>query len=145
MLMVRSTGIGGGSPALFDFEPALDPAWAPDGCLMLFSGPDIGATFSVKAVTPSGSNFALPALTLTRGVLHMAFMPGKSALVALRGEIQHKNLWLIDLAAGAEHQLTDLPSGFDVHDFDLSLDGREAVLERVPDRCEVVLVELAPP
>jgi hypothetical protein len=39
--------------------------------------------------------------------------------------------------------LTDLPSDFDVRDFDVSADGREAVLDRIQDRSEVVLVELA--
>ncbi len=40
---------------------------------------------------------ALPPLTLTRGARHIAFLPGGRALVLLRGEIQHKNLWLINL------------------------------------------------
>ena len=29
----------------------MDPAWAPDGGFVVYSGPDIGTTFSVKAVT----------------------------------------------------------------------------------------------
>ncbi len=137
--------LGGGSPALFIPGPALDPAWAPDGSFVLFSGPDIGAMFSVKAAAPDGSGYTLPPLTLTRGARHFAFLPGKLGLVVLRGEIQHKDLWLINLVTGAERQLTDLPPDFDVRDFDLSPDGREAVLERVQDRSEVVLVKLPSP
>jgi Tol biopolymer transport system component len=133
----------GGSPALFSPELGLDPAWAPDGGFVLFSGPDVGATFSVKAAKPNGSAIALPPLTLTRGARHLAFLPGSRNLVVLRGEIQHKNLWLINLQTGAEQQLTDLPSDFDVRDFDVSPDGHEAVLERIQDRSEVVLVKLA--
>lgn len=135
--------LGGGSPALFTSESALDPAWALDGSFVLFSGPDIGATFSVQAAAPNGSSHTLPPLTLTRGARHLAFLPGKPDLIVLRGEIQHKNLWSIDLATGAEYQMTDLPPDFNVRDFDLSPDGREAVLERVQDRSEVVLVKLA--
>ncbi len=60
----------------------------------------------------------------------------------LRGEIQHKNLWLIDLATGAERQLTNLPPEFDIRDFDISPDGREVVLERVQERSNVVLMDL---
>ena len=41
--------------------------------------------------------------------------------------------------------VTELPPDFDVRDFDLSSDGREAVLERVQDRSEIVLVKLAAP
>jgi Tol biopolymer transport system component len=135
--------ISGGPPVAFLSEQALDPAWAPDGSFVLFSGEDVGTTFSVKAAKTDGSTFALPPLTLTRGARHLAFVSGGRAVVVLRGEIQHKNLWLIDLETGAERQLTDLPSDFDVRDFDVSPDGREAVLERVQDRSEVVLVELA--
>ena len=63
----------------------------------------------------------------------------------LRGEIQHKNLWLIDLETGAERQLTNLPPDFDIRDFDISPDGREVVLERVQERSDVVLLDLPRP
>ncbi len=135
--------IGGGPPAYFLSEHAFNPAWAPDGRFVLFSGPDIGTTFSVKAAKPDGSMLAIPPLTLTRGARHLAFAPGGRALIVLRGEIQHKNLWRVDLQTGAEQQLTELPSDFDVRDFDVSPDGREAVLERTQDRSGVVLVDLA--
>jgi Tol biopolymer transport system component len=56
---------------------------------------------------------------------------------------QHKNLWLMDLEAGTERQLTNLTSGFDIRDFDISPDGREVVLERVQERSDVVLLDLS--
>jgi acetolactate synthase small subunit len=65
--------------------------------------------------------------------------------VFLRGEIQHKNLWLIDLETGAERQLTNLTSDFDIRDFDISPDGREVVLERLQERSDVVLLDLPKP
>ncbi len=134
--------LSGGLPVPFVSEHASEPAWAPDGSFALFSGPDIGTTFSVKAAKSDGSTLALPPLTLTRGARHLAFMPGGRTLVVLRGEIQHKDLWLINLETGAGQQLTNLPSDFDVHDFDISPDGHEAVLERTQDRSDVVLIEL---
>jgi hypothetical protein len=63
-------------------------------------------------------------------------------LVLLRGEIKHKNLWLVDLETGAERQLTNLSPDFDIRDFDISADGREIVLERVQERSEIVLLDL---
>jgi hypothetical protein len=62
--------------------------------------------------------------------------------VFLRGEIQHKNLWRIDLETGAERQLTNLTPDFEVRDFDISPDGHEVVLERVQERSDVVLMDL---
>ena len=137
--------IDGRSPTPFVGEYSIDPAWAPDGHFVVYSGPDIGATFSVKAVTSEAAPHPLPALTLTRGARHLAFLPGGRALVLLRGEIQHKNLWLIDLETGAERQLTNLPPDFDIRDFDLSPDGREVVIERVQERSNVVLLDLPQP
>jgi Tol biopolymer transport system component len=137
--------IDGRSPASFVKEYSVDPAWAPDGRFVVYSGPDIGTTFSVKAVTADAATQPLPALTLTRGARHLAFLPGGQALVLLRGEIQHKNLWLLDLETGAQRQLTNLSPDFDIRDFDLSPDGREVVLERVQERSDVVLVDLSRP
>ncbi len=137
--------VGGGSAASFIGEYSVDPAWAPDGRFIVYSGPDIGTTFSVKAATAEATPHPLPPLTLTRGARHVAFLPDGRALIYLRGEIQHKNLWLIDLQTGAERQLTNLPPDFDIRDFDISRDGREVVLERVQGHSDVVLLDLPQP
>jgi WD40 repeat protein len=134
--------LDGRSPTVFVKEYSADPTWAPDGRFVVYSGADIGTTFPVKAVTAEAAAHTLPALTLTRGARHLAFLPGGGALVFLRGEIQHKNLWVIDLDSGAEHQLTNLPSDFDIRDFDISPDGRDLVLEREQERSNVVLLDL---
>ena len=137
--------LDGGSPAVFVKEYSVDPAWVPDGRFVVYSGPDIGTAFSVKAVAADSSAQPMPTLTLTRGARHLAFLPGGRALVFLRGEIQHKNLWLFDLTTGAERQLTNLASDFDIRDFDISSDGREAVLERAQERSDVVLLDRSGP
>jgi Tol biopolymer transport system component len=137
--------VDGRSPSPFVQEYSVDPAWEPGGRFVVFSGPDIGTTFSVKAVSAEAAAHPLPALTLTRGARHLAFLPGGRALVLLRGEIQHKNLWLLDLETGAERQLTNLAPDFDIRDFDISPDGREVVLERAQERSDVVLLDLPRP
>ncbi|MEO6804894.1 MAG: hypothetical protein ABI286_12390 [Edaphobacter sp.] len=137
--------VDGQSPTAFVQEYSIDPTWAPDGSFVVYSGPDIGTSFSVKAVSAGAATHPMPPLTLTRGARHLAFLPGTHALVLLRGEIQHKDLWLIDLETGAERQLTNLPPGFDIRDFDLSPDGHEAILERVQQRSNIVLLDLPRP
>ena len=84
----------------------------------------------------------MPSLSLTRGARRLRFFRGRPALVVLRGELQHKNLWLIDLETGAERQLTDLPADFTVRGFDVSADGREVVFERVQEHSDVVVIDL---
>jgi Tol biopolymer transport system component len=134
--------VDGRPSTVFIQEYSVDPVWSPDGRFVVYSGPDIGTTFSVKAVTTTGAVYPLPALTLTRGARHLAFLPGGRSLVLLRGEIQHKNLWLINLDTREERQLTNLPPEFDVRDFDISPDGREVVLEQAQERSDVVLLDL---
>src|SRR5438132_2170787 len=111
---------------------------------MVYSGADIGTTFPVKAVTAAASPYTIPNLTLTRGARRLRFFHGRRALVMMRGEIQHKDLWIVDLDTGAERQLTKLPPDLNVRDFDVSPDGREIVLERVEEHSDIVLVALAP-
>jgi Tol biopolymer transport system component len=134
--------VDGDTPTLFVGEYAVDPVWTQDGTFVVYSGPDIGTTLSLHAVTTEAAPHPLPPLTLVRGARHLAFMPGGRRLVFLRGEIQHKNLWLVDLDTGVERQLTDFTSDFEIRDFDISPDGREIVVERVQDHSDIVLLDL---
>lgn len=133
--------LDGRPPKPFLTEYSGDPAWSPDGEIVAFSGPDIGTTFPVKAVRADASAYPQPALTLTRSARHVAFMPRGRSLLILRGEIGHKDLWLVDLASGTEHQVTALAPDFDVCDFDVSSDGTEIVLERTQEQSDIVLIE----
>ena len=137
--------LDGRPPTVFVEEYSVDPAWSPDGRFLVYSGPDIGTTFPVKAVTGEGAAVPLHALTLTRGARHLVFLAGRRGLVFLKGDIRHKDLWLVDMETGAERQLSNLPPDFDIRDFDISPDGREVVLERVQEHSEVVLVDLHRP
>ena len=130
-----------GTAAPFVREYAIDPAWSPDGSFVVFSGQHIGTTFPVKAITATGAPRRLPSLVLTRGARRLRFFEGRPALVMMRGDIQHKDLWTVDVESGVERRLTRLPDDFDVRDFDISPDGREIVLERVQEHSDVVLLE----
>ena len=134
----------GGHVAVFLRDYSLDPAWQPGGRFVIYSGPDIGTTFLVKAVTPKGVPHPFPRLTnLTRRARHLKFLPAGGGLAFLRGSIEHKDLWLTDPDTGAERQLTNVPGDFDIADFDISPDGHEVVLERVEERSDIVLLDLA--
>jgi Tol biopolymer transport system component len=144
----------GGTPHLFHIaldgthaplvsDYALDPVSSPFGDFFVYSGPDVGTEFVVKAATTQGTPYALMDLKLTRGARRLRFYKGQRSLVVMEGDIEHKNLWLIDLATGKKRQLTNLKPDFTIRDFDISLDGREIVLERVQERSDIVLIDLA--
>ncbi|MEO7207161.1 MAG: DNA-binding protein [Steroidobacteraceae bacterium] len=131
----------GNTPMAFIGAYSVDPIWSPDGQFVIYSGPDIGTKFAVKAATAGSAEHPLPELVLTRGARHLALLPGGRKLVFLQGEIQHKNLWMVDLETGVLQQLTHMPAEFDVRDFDLSADGAEAILERAQARSDVVVID----
>lgn len=136
-----SVPLDGRAPSVFVREHASEPVWSPDGRLLLYSGPDVGTTFALGAVTADGRPHPLPRLTLSRGERRLVFLPGGREFVILRGEIGHKDLWAIDLTSGAARQLTRFSREFNVRDFDISADGREAVLEQIHETADVVLIQ----
>ena len=101
------------------------------------------STFWLTTLNADGSPHRLPDLTLSRGARHLRFLPGSGTLVVLKGEIRHKDLWSVDVETGAEHQLTNVAPGFEIRDFDLSVDGRALVLERGEAHSSVVLLDLS--
>ena len=120
---------------------AADPAWSPDGSFVVYSGPDVGTTFQIRAVTLDGRPRPMPNITLTRGVRRLLFLPGGNALIVAKGEMDHKNLWAIDLATGHERQLTNFGRDFLIRDFDISPDSREILVEREQVNSDIVLID----
>src|SRR6185503_2457628 len=66
--------VGGGPPILLVKEYSIDPIWSPSGQFLVYSGADVGTTFSVKAVSADGAPRPLPNLILTRGARRLAFL-----------------------------------------------------------------------
>lgn len=130
---------------------ALNPAWAPRGDFIVYSGRDAGTEFPVRAVTGGGQPHPIPELTLSRsgalgvtrvGARRLRFLPERAELVVLRGDIEHKNLWAFDLTTGNWRQLTTFGRDIIISDFDVSTDGREIVFERVEESSDVWVMDL---
>jgi Tol biopolymer transport system component len=134
--------LDGSAPVPLVQEYSTDPSWSPDGRIVVYSGADIGTTFPIKSASLDRSATISPLLTLTRGARHLAFLRDTRALVVLRGAIDHKDLWLVDLETRLERALTNVGSDFAMTDFDISPDGREAVLERSQERSNIILFNL---
>ena len=134
--------VGGGTPVLLVKEYSIDPIWSPSGQFLVYSGADVGTTFSVKAVSADGAPRPLPNLILTRGARRLAFLGGDDALVIMKGDISHKEFWVVDLKTGRERQLTNLGREFAIGDFDVSADGREIIFDRAREESDIVLFEL---
>lgn len=135
--------LDGSAPAPLVQEYSTDPSWSPDGRAVVYSGADIGTTFPIKSASGDGAATILPLLTETRGARHLAFLRGTRTLVLLRGAIDHKNLWLVDLETRRERPLTNVGADFVITDFDISPDGGEVVLERAQQRSNIALLSIS--
>lgn len=122
----------------------LDPAWSPDGRMFVYSGADVGTRFTLAAASAMGTPIDIPDTTLSRGARRVRFLGSSDALVVMRGDFRHKELWRIDLVSGAARTMTAFPADFLVRDYDVSADGREFVLERVQEHSDIVLIERHP-
>jgi Tol biopolymer transport system component len=133
--------LNGDAPVPLVAEYSLDPVWSPDGRFLLYSGADVGTTFPLRAAAADGRPYPLPSVMLTRGARRVAFLRDPQRLVILRGEIGHKDPWLLDLSTGAERPLAVLPADFTIGDFDISADGTEIVFDRQQPNSYLALIE----
>ena len=134
--------LNGSAPLELVADYAVDPMWSPDGQFLLYSGADLGMTFPLRAVAANGKSYGgLLTPVLTRGARRVVFWRDSQAIVVLRGEIGHKNFWLVELKTGVERQLTELPPDFDVRDFDVASDGSHIIFDRVEENSQIALIE----
>jgi len=137
--------VNGAAPLPLVSEYSLDPVWSPDGRFLVYSGADVGTTFPLRAAAADGRPYPFPSLMLTRGARRVAFLKDAHRLVILRGEIGHKDLWLLDLDTGAQRLLAPLPPDFGIADFDVAADGSEIVFDRLQSSSYLALIERRSP
>jgi Tol biopolymer transport system component len=138
---LSSLFLDGSPPSLLVSEYSVDPVWSPDGRFLIYSGADVGTTFPLRAVASDGRPYSIPALILTRGARQIAFRPDSRSIVVLRGEVGHKNFWLVDLATGAERQITELEPDIVIRDFNLSRDGNVILFDRIQESSRIALID----
>ena len=95
----------------------------------------------LRASAADGRPYNMPGLILTIGARRVAFARNTGALVFLRGGIDRKDFWQLNPQTEVERQLTALPAGFVIGDFDVSADGTEIIFDRVEESSSLVLIE----
>jgi Tol biopolymer transport system component len=138
---LTSIFLDGSPPSPLVSEYSIDPVWSPDGRFLIYSGADVGTTFPLRAVTADGRPYPIPALILTRGARQVVFGPDARSIVVLRGDVGHKNFWLVDLETGAEKQITELAPDIVIRDFDLSRDAGVILFDRIQESSRIALIE----
>ena len=136
--------LDGGAPVRLLDSVATNPLWSPDGQFILYSGTPRARSAPLKAISPDGAPFPVPALAVDRVADSYRFLPDGKRLVVKQGGFRSQDFWLFDLASGQRRRLTHLNPGESLRRFDVSRDGRRIVFERVRENSDVVLIELPP-
>jgi Tol biopolymer transport system component len=136
--------VAGGAAVRLTGGVNLNPVWSPDGRFILYTVPNGGAEYLLKAITPEKEPVALPEIIVNYVGNHYRFLPDGKSLVVMLGPIRHQDFWLLDLASGRRRQLTQLRPGHDMQNFDVSRDGKQIIFDRYRENSDVVLIDLPP-
>ena len=133
-----------GPPVRLVDSVSSNPVWSPTGKFILYSGTPRARSVPIKAVTPDGQPYPMPAILVDRVGDSYRFLPGSNELVVKLGGFRSQDFWLVDLANGRRRQLTTLKPGESLHRFDVSPDGKLILFERVRENSDVALITLPP-
>jgi Tol biopolymer transport system component len=134
--------LAGGPPVRLVDSVSSNPVWSPDGKFILYSGTPRARSVPLKAATPDGQPYAVPALSVDRVGDSYRFLPNGKELVVKLGGFRRQDFWLFDLATGRQRQLTALRPGESLQRFDVSPDGQRILFERARENSDIVLIEL---
>lgn len=135
--------VGGGEPTRLIDGPALNPVWSPDGNVILYSGANVGPLAPLRAVRPDGTRYDLPAIQLRVEGERYRFLPNGQGVVYMQGFLPSQDFWLLDLATNTCRQLTRLSDSAAMRTFDITLDGKRIVFDRLRENSDLVLIDLA--
>ncbi|HTB12617.1 MAG TPA: protein kinase [Bryobacteraceae bacterium] len=133
--------VSGGMPVRLTTGEASNPAWSPEGNLIVYTGENVGFFAPLLAVRPDGTPVKLPSIQVLREGVRVRFLPNGSGLVYMQGVPSAQNLWLLDLATMKTRELTRLNNAGRIRSFDISPDGN-IVFDRLRGNSHVVLIDL---
>jgi Tol biopolymer transport system component len=133
--------VDGGAPVSLIAGQAINPAWSPDGNLIVYDGALVsGQVAPLLGMRPGGAPVELPIVRVSPG--SQRFVPdGRSLVYLRRNNNQSADFWLLDLATGKQRQLTRLNNQGTLGSFDITPDGKHIVFDRSRENSHIVLIE----
>jgi hypothetical protein len=154
--LIAASGIDSKGPGLFTISlesgearrviagEARNPVWSPDGSVIVYTGPVVGATGPMLMVHPDGTAIKAPGIDLLVSTERYRFVPGRQQLVYVPSPTQGapEHFWLLDLGTNRSRQM----GSFDARrtrTFDVTADG-QIVFDQLRENSDIVVIDLAP-
>jgi Tol biopolymer transport system component len=135
---------GGGSPVRIATGPFLDPVWSPRGDLIVYGGTQVFTLMPLLAVHPDGAPVKLPEINVQREGERARFLPdGKGLVYMLGSTLAAQDFWLLDLGTMQSRRLTRLSNPAAMRTFDITPDGSRIVFDRLREKSDILLIDLA--
>jgi Tol biopolymer transport system component len=120
---------------------AFNPAWSPDGSLIVYAGPNVSIFAPLLAARADGTKVELPSIKVRRDGERARFTPdGK--VIYMQGQLRAQDFSLLDLSTMKTRPLTNLKQRDSMRTFDVTPDGKRIVFDRLRDNSDIVLIDL---
>jgi serine/threonine protein kinase/Tol biopolymer transport system component len=138
--------VDGGTPQRLMTGTATNPVWSPDGTVIVYTGPVVGALGSLITVHADGTPGEPLNIHVRVGTEHYRFMPDRPQLVYIStpDQVSPEYFWLLDLPSKKTRQLSSV-NGRSTRTFDITPDGTHITFDRLKDNSDVVLIDLPQP
>ena len=138
--------VDGGTPQRLMTGTATNPVWSPDGTVIVYTGPVVGALGSLISVHADGTPGEPLNIHVRVGTEHYRFMPDRPQLVYIStpDQVSPEYFWLLDLPSKKARQLSSV-NGRSTRTFDITPDGTHITFDRLKDNSDVVLIDLPQP
>jgi serine/threonine protein kinase/Tol biopolymer transport system component len=133
--------VDGGVPIRLVSSFASDPDWSPDGSLIVYAGPVVSGQIQVLAVRPDGSAVALPQIYGQAGRQNFRILPDGKGLVYVPRDKQG-DFWILDFSTKNSRPVAHLTDVTRIQSFDITLDGKQIVFDRVRENSDIVLIDI---
>jgi serine/threonine protein kinase/Tol biopolymer transport system component len=138
--------VDGGTPQRLMTGTATNPVWSPDGTLIVYTGPVVGAVGPLVTVHADGTPGEALNIQVRVGTEHYRFMPDRPQLVYIPtpNQVSPEYFWLLDLPSKKARQLSSVNSR-STRTFDITPDGTQIIFDRLKDNSDIVLIDLPQP
>jgi Tol biopolymer transport system component len=107
----------------------------------VYAGANVRGT-PLWAVRPDGVGVEWPKITVQRDGERIRFLPNGKSLVFMQGQGNIQDFWMLDMATRKTRRLANLTASATMRAFDITLDGKQIVFDRLRENSDIVLIDL---